>query len=129
MSYADLSHLSLRGGRLAGRFQSSSSRKTITLKGRSQAEFLEYRGSARSAALLKLRRGLAYVRPGDVFERWRKDKIHETARITGVSIDGFGIPHIRYDLTLRKPHINHTVSDADRILALRTFADTFRKSK
>ncbi len=104
----------------------------INLKGKSQARYLNP-GLKRRSIIVKRNHGHSeknifdYIRIGSSFSRTRSDKAVETAHITGVSTDNFGIPHIRYDMKSKKPFTTSSNYDGSKMLALPTFIDLFEQ--
>lgn len=65
------------------------------------------------------------VEIGRSFRRKRQDKAIETAQVLGISPDGYGIPHVRYELTVEKP-LSHGVYPAGtKVLSLAAFSATY----
>lgn len=67
------------------------------------------------------------VKAGATFRRERPDHTVETAKVLSVASDTFGIPHVRYELVFEKPSMCSRIVDGPRVLALSTFADTYRE--
>ena len=65
------------------------------------------------------------VEVGRTFQRPRSDKSREVAEVTGISPDGFGIPHVRYELTVEKPHSRGHYKAGTKVLALTAFSATY----
>lgn len=84
------------------------------------------RCSTRPITSMFVQRGTAveYVTAGNAYRKVRSDKMVETAEIRSVYTDGAGIPHIRFDVVLEKPHWP-TYRDGPRALSVRSFFDTF----
>ncbi|MDW3207423.1 MAG: hypothetical protein R8L07_17945 [Alphaproteobacteria bacterium] len=62
---------------------------------------------------------------GRSFSRRRRDDAIEIAQVLGISPDGFGIPHVRYELTVEKP-LSHGVYPAGtKVLSLSQFSATY----
>lgn len=112
---------------LRGGVQSNESGAEMVLEGTSRAEYLTYRGQARSAMFFN-RNGSAieFIKAGSVFTRVRSDRTVETAKVIAVASDSFGIPHVRYELFFEKPNAVAGFSEGSRVLALKTFADMYR---
>lgn len=100
--------------------------KTVSLTGESRAEFVDYRGRERSSMFFRRGAGTEYIKAGSCFRRRRPDNVEETATVIGVSSDSFGIPHVRYRLEFMKPSSATRFVDGPRVLALATFAETYR---
>lgn len=83
--------------------------------GRSLSSFFFKRGSK-----------LEYVRPGSTFQRIHRDQMVETARVLSVGTDAYGIPHVRFQVSFRRPNRNQFDGGA-RMLALKSFADQYRE--
>ena len=98
----------------------------IHLKGRSQAEFVGFRGRERSSIFIKRGRKMEYIRPGTAFRRIKPDKSIETAKILAVVLDGMHIPHVRYEINLQRPSWSRSFNDGPRTLSLASFAKTYR---
>ncbi len=72
------------------------------------------------------RRSIEAVTEGARFQRETPDHRVETARVISINADSMGIPHVRYELEIRK-HTSFTRVDAGhRSLALETFAEIYR---
>ncbi len=65
------------------------------------------------------------IRPGSRFRKVHKDKTVETARVLTVATDMLGIPHVRYELVIERAQRRFV--EEPRILALKTFADTYKE--
>lgn len=65
------------------------------------------------------------VRPGSQFRRTLKDTTVETASVLAVATDTLGIPHVRYKLVIERAHRRFV--EETRILALKTFTDTYKE--
>jgi hypothetical protein len=98
----------------------------VTLKGKSNAAFLGFKGRARASAFLRFGRVMQYVRPGSRFRRANSGNVTETARVLSVATDTVGIPHIRYEITFERPH--WLVTDGPRILSSQSFAATYKET-
>ena len=72
-------------------------------------------------------RAAAAVQAGTRYRRRRRDNTIETARVLSIARDSFGIPHVSYELQIEKPSAAARVTDGPRVLALNTFAETFRE--
>jgi hypothetical protein len=70
----------------------------------------------------------APVAVGQSFRRRRSDDRIETAQVLDIREDGFGIPHVRYELTVEQP-LSHAVYTAGtKVLALSAFTAAFRET-
>lgn len=80
----------------------------------------------RSLASMFVQRGksVEYISAGNAYRNVRKDRMVETAEIRSVYTDGSGIPHIRYDVVIEKPHWP-SYRDGPRVLAVQTFFNSF----
>jgi hypothetical protein len=63
------------------------------------------------------------IQPGSTFRRV-KNEIVETAQVTAVSDDSFGIPHVRYKVGFKRPYIDF-FDGGTRVLALKSFAERY----
>lgn len=99
----------------------------IHLKGRSQAEFVGFRGRERSSIFIKRGRKMEYIRPGTAYRRIKPDKSIETAKILAVVLDGMRIPHVRFEINLQRPSRSPAFRDGPRILSLTSFTHTYRE--
>lgn len=64
---------------------------------------------------------LEYVRAGSTFRKVHDDTMVETATILSVAVDPFGIPHVKFQATFRRPNRKFFDGGA-RMLALKSFA-------
>jgi len=99
----------------------------IHLKGRSQAEYVGFRGRERSSIFIKRGRNMEYIRSGTAFRRIKPDKTIETAKILAVMLDGMHIPHVRYEIRLERPSRTLIFKDGPRTLSLTSFTHTYRE--
>jgi hypothetical protein len=99
----------------------------IHLKGRSQAEFVGFRGRERSSFFIKRGRKMEFIRRGAAFRRIKPDKSIETAKVLAVVLDGMKIPHVRYEINLERPSRTLVFKDGPRILSLSSFTHTYRE--
>ena len=67
-----------------------------------------------------------YVRPGSTFRTVHRDKMVETATVLSVAVDSFGIPHVQFQVTFRRPNRNIFDGGA-RMLALKSFAQHYKE--
>ncbi len=81
-------------------------------------------GRPLTSMFFKRGRKLEYVRPGSTFRRIHDDKMIETATVLSVATDSFGIPHVQFQVTFRRPNRNFFDGGA-RMLALKSFADHY----
>jgi hypothetical protein len=79
-------------------------------------------------SMFLMRRGkqLEYVRPGASFRRLTAEKVDETVEITAVAVDSYGIPHVRFKVSFRRPD-GGRFDGGVRMLALKTFATQYRE--
>ncbi len=68
---------------------------------------------------------MEFVKAGTRFRRTRSDKMVETARVLSIASDTFGIPHVKYELSVEKPLTRTLVVEGPRVLSLTAFADTY----
>ena len=66
------------------------------------------------------------VQPGSTFQRIHADDLIETAQVESVGTDAYGIPHVKFKVSFRRPNRN-TFDEGSRMLALKTFADRYRQ--
>lgn len=83
-------------------------------------------GRPLSSFFFKRGNKLEYVRPGSTFKRVHRDKMVETAQVLSVGTDAYGIPHVRFQVSFRRPDRNKFDGGA-RMLALKSFADQYRE--
>jgi hypothetical protein len=83
--------------------------------------------AGRALSSMFFRRGgqMEYVRPGSTFQRVHEDDLIETAEVESVGTDAYGIPHVKFKVSFRRPN-RSTFEEGTRMLALRTFADRYR---
>lgn len=67
---------------------------------------------------------LEFIKAGSSFRRVRTDRTVEMAEVTGVFVDLYGIPHIRFDLLIERPG-HQRYPAGPRILALKTFCANY----
>ena len=82
--------------------------------------------TGRSLSSMFFKRGsvLEYIRVGSTFRCIHADKMVETAKVLSVGTDSFGIPHVRFQVSFRRP--NQSLFDGGaRLLALKSFVDHF----
>ena len=64
------------------------------------------------------------IRTGDVYRRIRANNAVETATVLDIHDDPFGIPHVRYKLTIGRSD-RSLFWDCKRVLALQSFAELY----
>ena len=86
------------------------------------------RDSAKSltSMLFKRDKPLDYVCAGNMFRRVHDDNLLETAEITSVATDAYGIPHVKFNVTFSRPN-RFVYNEGSRMLALRSFAERYRE--
>jgi len=84
--------------------------------------------AGRALSSMFFRRGdrMEYVRPGSTFQRVHADDMIETAKVESVGTDAYGIPHVKFKVSFRRPN-RHSFDEGSRMLALKTFADRYRE--
>lgn len=66
------------------------------------------------------------IKPGSVFRCVHKDRMEETAKVLSINEDTYGIPHVHFLLSFRRP--NRSLFDGGaRMLALKSFADRYNE--
>ena len=78
-------------------------------------------GRPLTSMFFKRGKKLEYVRAGSTFRKVHDDTMVETATILSVAVDSFGIPHVQFQVTFRRPNRNFFDGGA-RMLALKSFA-------
>ena len=63
------------------------------------------------------------VRTGSVFRRVRRDNIVETATVLAIDDDSYGIPHVRYRVSIGREH--NMFEEGPRVLALSCFTEQY----
>jgi len=83
-------------------------------------------GRARQINSVFFERGelLEFIKAGSCFRRARDDNAVETAEVTAVFVDLYGIPHIKFDLSIRRPG-RQDYRAGPRMLALKTFCANY----
>ena len=81
-------------------------------------------GRPLNSMFFKRGKKLEYVRPGSTFRRIHDDTMIETATVLSVATDSFGIPHVQFQVTFRRPNRNFFDGGA-RMLALKSFAEHY----
>lgn len=66
------------------------------------------------------------VQPGSTFQRVHPDDMIETAKVLAVAEDPYGIPHVKFQVSFRRPNRN-AFDEGNRMLALKTFADRYKE--
>ncbi len=66
------------------------------------------------------------IRTGGVYRRIRANNAVETATVIGIHDDPFGIPHVRYKLTIGRSD-RSLFWDCKRVLALQSFAAIYQE--
>jgi hypothetical protein len=79
-----------------------------------------------TSMFFKRDKALEYVRAGNMFRRVHDDNLLETAEITSVGTDAYGIPHGRFNVTFSRPN-RFAYDEGSRMLALRSFAERYRE--
>jgi hypothetical protein len=64
---------------------------------------------------------------GRSFQRKRSDRALEIAAVTEISPDGFGIPHVRYELTVEKPQSGGLYMAGTKVLSLSAFEAAYNE--
>jgi len=67
---------------------------------------------------------MEYVRAGSAFRTTRRNRIIETAEVKSVYVDQTGVPHVKFDIELRKPNWP-AYREGPRILSLRSFFENY----
>lgn len=77
-------------------------------------------------SMFAMRRGrkLEYVRAGAAYHRASAGNVEETVRITALAVDSFGIPHVRFTVSFRRPD-GKQFDGGVRMLALKAFAGQY----
>jgi hypothetical protein len=83
-------------------------------------------GRPLTSMFLKRGRKLEYVRAGSRFRKIHPDTMIETATVLSVATDSFGIPHVKFQVTFRRPNRNFFDGGA-RMLALKSFAKHYKE--
>lgn len=77
-------------------------------------------------SLVRLRHVPVEVKAGDRFCRRRRDNVKETALVTDLRPDPFGIPHVHFRLTFEQTTLGR-VEGGKRLLALDSFVETYNQ--
>ena len=83
-------------------------------------------GRSLSSFFLKRGRNLDDVRGGSSFQRVHRDRMVETAQVLSVGTDTYGIPHVRFQVSFRRPNQSR-FDGGGRMLALKSLADQYRE--
>ncbi len=76
--------------------------------------------------LFKREPNLEAIRAGCVYRRVRADNMVETASVLEITDDSFGIPHVRFRVSIGGAD-RFLFRDGPRLLALRSFAEQYRE--
>ncbi|MAO92440.1 MAG: hypothetical protein CMM81_12950 [Rhodospirillales bacterium] len=68
------------------------------------------------------------VAVGRSFFRRLNNRAVETAEVLGIASDGFGIPHVRYELTVEHTQSHAVYPAGTKVLSLATFNETYPQS-
>lgn len=112
--------------RVSGSIGSGELGPEISLNGRSRAQFVGFRGRERASIFFKRGREMEYIRRGMKFQRVKPDKSVETAQVLSVAFDSHRIPHVRYELSFKRPSRAAAFKDGPRLLSLSAFTKTYR---
>jgi hypothetical protein len=66
------------------------------------------------------------VQAGATYRRVHQDQMEETAEVLSVAEDPYGIPHVRFQVSFRRPNRNFFDGGA-RMLALASFTDRYKE--
>ncbi len=88
--------------------------------------FSEETGQALRSMLFRRDNPADSVLPGLTFQRVHADDMIETAKVLSVDEDPYGIPHVKFLVSFRRPNRN-SFDEGNRMLALKTFADRYRE--
>lgn len=88
--------------------------------------FSEDMGQALRAKLFRRGNGVENVQAGSTFQRIHADHMIETAKVLSVADGPYGIPHVKFLVSFRRPNRN-TFDEGNRMLALKTFTDRYRE--
>lgn len=67
---------------------------------------------------------LENIEAGATYRRVHEDKMEETAEVLSIADDPYGIPHVRFQVSFRRPNRNFFDGGA-RMLALNSFTDRY----
>ncbi len=87
--------------------------------------FSQETGQVLRSMLFGRRNDTESVQPGSTFQRVHADDLIETAKVLSVAEDPYGIPHVKFQVSFRRPNRN-TFDEGNRMLALKTFADRYK---
>lgn len=89
-------------------------------------DWLKHPENGRVLSSIFCKRGsvMEYIRPGTTFRKVHPDKMVETAKVLSVGTDSFGIPHVSFRVSFRRPDQN-MFDGGDRLLAIQTFAERY----
>jgi len=65
------------------------------------------------------------IKVGRSYTQRRTDNTVEVAQVLGITPDGYGIPHVRYELTVEKPMSHQVYMAGTKVLSLIAFRETF----
>ena len=68
------------------------------------------------------------VSVGKSFQRRRGDDAVERAEVLGIAPDAFGIPHVRYELTVEKPQSHRLYPAGTKVLSLIAFSEAYQEA-
>jgi len=70
---------------------------------------------------------LEYLRAGSTFQHLREDNLIEIAYVESIGTDLYGIPHVRFQISLTRDKDIRNFDKGTRTLALSSFADRYRE--
>ena len=88
--------------------------------------FSEEAGQALRSMLFRRGNDADDVQPGSTYQRVHADNLIETAKVLSIAEDPYGIPHVKFLVSFRRPNRN-TFDEGNRMLALKTFADRYKE--
>ncbi|MDJ0683368.1 MAG: hypothetical protein QNJ84_01570 [Alphaproteobacteria bacterium] len=97
------------------------------LSGRKSSAVVGFHERERSSLFYKDAGAVQFLKAGSTFRRRRDNATVETARVLSVATDSFGIPHVRYEIEIRKNGAHAQFRDGPRVLALRSFIGAYRE--
>jgi hypothetical protein len=97
----------------------------VATKEKSRAALFGAKACSTLGSFFRISRPEEAIRPGLQFRRTNKDRTVETARVLNIDNDTLGIPHVRYELVIERAH--RRFIEEPRILALKTFTDTYKE--
>jgi len=83
----------------------------------------DIRGRELCSMFFKRGSALEYIKAGSSFRRTQPDMV-ETAEVVSVSADSFGIPHVRFHVSFKRP-ARDAMKEGPRVLALKTFIERY----